>query len=116
MPLKIYYLDDESDLLEIFAETFTCTEVTVSTFSNPDQALQAIKEFPPDIVFLDYRLPNTTGDKIALQIDPRIPKALITGDLSADLKAKFDAVFIKPISQEKIELFIQSFMPKKMVA
>jgi CheY-like chemotaxis protein len=111
MPLRIYYLDDEPDLLEIFAELFGSSEVTVTTFTDPNKAVEAIMASPPDLLFLDYRLPNTTGDKIALQLDPKIPKALITGDLTLNLEAKFDAMFEKPISHQEVQKFIQSYAP-----
>jgi DNA-binding response OmpR family regulator len=104
---RVYYLDDEPDLLEMFADTFGSAEVEVTTFTDPKKAVEAIQSRPPDLLFLDYRLPNTTGDKVALLLDPKIPKALITGDLTVNVEAKFEVKFEKPIPIEKVEKFIQ---------
>ncbi|MEN9722965.1 MAG: hypothetical protein RJB38_951 [Pseudomonadota bacterium] len=108
MPLRLYYLDDEPDLLDVFSEIFACPELEIVTCSDPVRALQEIQANPPDILFLDYRLPRTTGDQIALQVDAAIPKALVTGDVRVTLQARFDAVFEKPFPVEKMQEFIQA--------
>ena len=41
MPLKIYYLDDEPDLLEIFTDTFSSDSIKVTTFSDALPAIDA---------------------------------------------------------------------------
>jgi len=108
MPLKVYYLDDELDILEIFSDEFANEDVSVTTFSDPKAAIDAIKANPPDLLFLDYRLPNTTGDQIALLLDPNIPKVLISGDPTIKLEAKFEARFGKPFSVKEMKTFIDS--------
>jgi DNA-binding response OmpR family regulator len=113
MPLKIYYLDDELELLEIFSDLFSSDDVVVTTFSDPKTAIEAIKASPPDLLFLDYRLPNTTGDQVALQIDPKIPKAIVTGDLSVTLEAKFDAKYAKPFSIKEVKAFINLYVDRR---
>ncbi len=107
MLFKIYYLDDEVDLLEMFNDTFSNNEIEISLFSEPKKAIEAIEKSPPHLLFLDYRLPNTTGDKIASQLKGDFKKALISGDLNLKLESKFDAVFEKPYPIEKIENFIK---------
>lgn len=108
--LTIIYVDDEPDLLEMFSEIFSTPDITIRGFSDPDQAIAEIKKTPVDLVFLDYRLKKTTGDKVALQIDPKIPKALITGDLQVKCEAEFKAYFEKPMKIDEIRNFISSFV------
>jgi DNA-binding NtrC family response regulator len=103
MPLKIYYLDDENDLLEMFSDTFSSANRSISTFSDPNTAMEAVRQNPPDILFIDYRLPNYTGDQIAQELDPKLPKVLITGDMQVNSKYKFLAVFEKPYRTSQIE-------------
>ncbi len=110
MQIKVYYLDDEPDLLEVFKEVFESAQVQISTFSDPNKAIAEIQARPPDILFLDYRLPNITGDEIALQLDPFMPKALISGDLDIVCQAKFVAQFSKPYKIPLIEEFISSYI------
>jgi DNA-binding NtrC family response regulator len=95
MALKVFYLDDEIDLCEIFFETFDSPEIEVKVFSEPSQILEAVQSNPPDVIFLDYRLPNTTGDLVALKMNNAIPKYLMTGELDVVTVAKFEAILTK---------------------
>lgn len=106
MPFKIYYLDDEADLLEMFVDSFADSEVAITTFTNAAEAQLAIKICPPDLLILDYRLPKCTGDQIALGLDPNLLKVLITGDLSVSPKAHFSRIFEKPYSIHEMQNFI----------
>ena len=106
MILNVVYIDDEPELLEIFVDSFGSDEIKIKTFSIPSEGIEEILRSPPDLVILDYRLPNTNGDEIALTLGPTIPKVLISGELSPELKAPFLKVLTKPIKFE----FIQSFL------
>jgi CheY-like chemotaxis protein len=104
--LKVYYLDDEPDLLEIFVDTFSSSLVEITTFTDPIKAIAVIKSSPPDLLFLDFRLPYTTGLMVAEQLDPNIPKVLVTGDMSIKPSSVFKMVCEKPINPGVIEKFI----------
>lgn len=112
MPFNIVYIDDEVELLELFKDTFESNEIIIKTFSDPVLALEYLNNHNPDLIFIDYRLPNINGDKLALKMKETIPKALITGDLSVTLQAKFEAKFDKPYNSIDIETFIE-FIRKK---
>jgi DNA-binding NtrC family response regulator len=112
MPLRVYYLDDEPDLLELFVDTFSTPEIEITPFHEAKNVLEAIRISPPDLVVLDYRLPNVNGDQIAAQIDSRIPRALITGDIQVKVESRFDAIFEKPYSTELVKKFLASFLGK----
>ena len=109
MLLNVYYLDDEPDLLESFKDTFETDSVRVTTFQHPKDCLNAISKHSPDLLFLDFRLPGVTGDKIASEISDRIPKVLVTGDLSVETSAKFVAVVHKPFDHGLVESLIHSY-------
>src|SRR4051812_18643808 len=79
--LKVLYLDDEPDICDVFSELYSNEKVSVRTFTQPTMAIEFAKSNPPDIIFLDYRLPSTNGDLVALAMDSRIPKCLISGDI-----------------------------------
>jgi len=112
MQLEVVYIDDEVDLCDMFSEAFTTPHVNITTFVDPNKALLSIAEAPPDLVFIDFRLPNTTGDKIALKIDPAVPKVLITGDLQVKVEAIFERVFYKPVNFDQLEQFLEDFFQK----
>jgi DNA-binding NtrC family response regulator len=108
MSLNICYLDDEVELLEMFSDLFSDDETIIRTFSDPKTAIDQIKLNPPDLIFLDFRLPHTNGDEVALKLDSKIPKALITGEIDVDLEANFSKIFAKPYNVEEIKSFIKS--------
>lgn len=112
MEIKIYYLDDEPALLSLFKDLFESDEVKVKTYVQVEVALDEIKKNPPDILFLDYRLPNTTAEDIVPRLSPSLPKAIITGELNVSMKSNIDAVFEKPFDVPKIEQFIQNYVNK----
>lgn len=112
MRLKVFYLDDEPLLLEVFSDLFASEEIEIRTFSDPAKALDAVRESPPDLIVLDHRLPGTTGDRIAAQMDPKIPKILVTGDLEVACGSSFVAKFYKPFELDEIRKFLQSFSDK----
>ncbi|MGE3608265.1 MAG: response regulator [Bacteriovoracaceae bacterium] len=109
MPLKVYFLDDEVDILEIFEDTYASENVQIRTFSDPQQAINEIKINRPDLLFIDYRLPNTNGDEVALQLDDSIPKVLISADYNLTPKAKFVACLIKPYKKNDILELIKRY-------
>ena len=100
---RIYYLDDEVSLLELFVDTFSLPDREITTFSDPKIAISEIQKNPPDILFIDYRLPNFTGDQIAQMLDPKLPKILITGDLNVKCVYPFIFIFEKPYKPDQIE-------------
>lgn len=102
MPLKVVYLDDEPVLCEIFSDLFSSPQIEVKTFTDPSLAIKFINENVPDVIFLDYRLPGTTGDEVAQLLPPAIPKFLITGDTKVDTKYNFAQLFHKPYKEEEI--------------
>jgi CheY-like chemotaxis protein len=112
MALKVLYLDDEPDLCNIFQEEFSSSEVQVTIFSDVQQAIEAVQQFKPDLIFLDYRLPGTTGDQVAQQMPKEIPKYLISGDQTVDSSYTFQKIFNKPVDPEVIRALFEKFSKK----
>jgi DNA-binding response OmpR family regulator len=114
MSLKILYIDDEQDLCQMFEDNFGMSnDVTIDTFTDPEKGLSALPSIEPDLIFLDYRLPNTTGVEIANRIQAKIPIALVTGELGMKLQPPFIRIFWKPFDFEEIEKFIEFFAEQK---
>ena len=112
MPIIVYYLDDEEALCENFADCFASKDVNVTTFGDPKLAIEATLKSSPNLFFIDYRLPGTTGDEFAKALDPKLPKFLITGDISVKTEYQFVRVFPKPYSEQDIAEVIKSFVGK----
>ena len=100
----------------LFVDDFATNDVHIRAFVDPETAIREIIREPPDLVFLDYRLPNTTGDEVAMKIDGAIPRALISGDLRVQPSQSFVKIFSKPYDSDEMGAFIQSYVTKKKVA
>ncbi|MBX3017580.1 MAG: response regulator [Bdellovibrionaceae bacterium] len=110
MALKVFYLDDEPDLLEMFADLFSSPEIEISTSADAVAGLKRLQSEKFDVVFLDYRLPGTTGDEIAKRIPPGPTLALITGDLAVHTDFPFKTIFSKPYKREEMLQFLRDQM------
>ncbi len=113
MPSKVYYLDDEQDLVDIFSEIFSTVDRIVKPFSDPKLFLSAVQNDPPDLIFLDYRLPGLTGDQVAKEISPAIPKVLITGEMDVQPEVEYIAIIRKPFKIEEIESLMSQVLRRK---
>ncbi len=102
MAFHVWYVDDEPDICDNFSELFSSADFLVKTFTDPKKAIEEAKRSRPDLVFLDFRMKTMTGDEVALLMDPKIPKFLVTGDISIETKYKFDRVINKPYNEKAI--------------
>ena len=87
--IEIAYIDDEAEMCLIFADNFSTSDIDISTFSDLTNIVGKVEGANPDLIFLDYRLPNTNGDTLAGVLSPSVPKVLITGDIEVQPKANF---------------------------
>jgi CheY-like chemotaxis protein len=106
---RIAYIDDEPDLCELFAEIYGSDEVAVRTYSRGEDAIRDTPLHPPDLLIIDYRLLQMTGDQLASRLDPAIPKVLITGDISVQVDYPFEMIVQKPLQRAAGEEIIGMF-------
>jgi DNA-binding NtrC family response regulator len=98
MAFKIYYLDDEVDLVNLFKAFVVGEKIEVSTFTDASEAIACCQLTPPDLMFIDYRLTDTTGDRVAAVLDKNIKKILLTGELDMAEDPLFELIIKKPFS------------------
>ena len=110
MTINIFYLDDEEGLCEIFAEILGTEQIKISTFINEHEAIAACQKKPPDLFFIDYRLPNMTGSDVAFAVDSSIEKILVTGDLLVDCSYNFNRIISKPYKFDLIARLIDTHL------
>lgn len=109
MAFTVCYLDDETDLCEVFSTFLTSLNIDVKTFTDAAEAIKYVSHSPPDLFFIDYRLKDTTGFVVATAIDPQIVKILVTGDLIAPEKDGFVDVLNKPFRLKAVASMIQKY-------
>ena len=116
MLLKVLYLDDEPDLCEIFFDEFSSEEIQILTYTDFQKAIDSAKKNPPDVIFVDFRLPRTNGDLVAQAMPGQIPKYLITGEASPATDYKFAGVFGKPFDAHAIRETMSQLITQKKTA
>ena len=67
-PLRILVVDDHLDGVHSLVKFFTLAGHIASFAINGFAAIEAAREFKPDVVILDMRLPDMTGLDVARQL------------------------------------------------
>ena len=114
-PFSIFIVDDEETIREGLTLGLE-TEYRVEAFSTAENAIEAIRETPPDLVLLDIGLPGMNGVAALEEIkvlDQNILVIMITAyeDIKTVISAMklgaYDYV-IKPIHMDGLELTIRN--------
>ncbi len=68
MKQKVLVVEDDKDIQEIIEYNFTSEGYGVITCSDGEDALDIIRHETPDLVILDWMLPNLSGSEILRQV------------------------------------------------
>lgn len=68
MPKSVYLVEDEPDLSSILGRFLNGAGYDVVAFGRGDQALEAIRQNPPDLAILDVMLPGLDGLELLRQM------------------------------------------------
>jgi len=109
--INILIVDDDPDILELLVATLQ-DEFEVTTAATGSQALAQLKRQPPNLVVLDYVLPDIQGPAIckAVRKDALLsntPILMLTGkgeieDKVGGLEAGADDYMLKPFSPQEL--------------
>lgn len=67
--LRVLVVDDEPEILALFRDTFGADDrFELETAANGYDAGRLTESFKPDVVFLDYMLPDINGDLVCKRI------------------------------------------------
>ena len=110
MPLKIYYVDDEPELCELFEDLFSDTGITITSFTDSQIALEKITLEPPDLLFMDFRMPGLNGVELAKKSSPEIKKFLISGENNLKSDYPFEKILSKPLDTVLIREIIKTYL------
>ena len=85
-PIRVLVVDDEEDSRTLLVEMLDETdEVTVAgTASSPAEAIELAKEVRPDVVLLDWIMPDGGGPKAATDIVAASPSTRVLGISAGD--------------------------------
>ena len=123
--IRVVIADDEPlirmDLKELLEESSTCKVVAEAKDGN--EAVKAVNEFMPDIVFMDIRMPNKDGIEAAKEIQAslkkRVPIIMLTAYSQPELyeeasKAGVFAYLTKPLRKADLAPAIEIAMARAL--
>jgi CheY-like chemotaxis protein len=115
---RIVIADDNEDSAESFAMLLSFSGHEVRVAHDGTAALNAVREFRPDVAFLDIGMPGLTGYEVAqaVRAEPwgsEVTLIALTGWGQPDDKlrarsAGFDRHLIKPIDPEEVDRLLLS--------
>lgn len=106
----VLIVDDEPQILSLFAEALARHGFATLTASDAATALEHVRQARPAVVFLDLKLPETDGVQIfesMLKIDPAIAVVIMTGYprdslVEAAMSLGAFACLVKPFSMGEV--------------
>lgn len=112
MDLSIYLVDDHTSILDNLIYLIEDTDLgrIVGSTTNPLLALDEISILKPDIVIIDYLMPEMDGATLAMQVRDKLPNIGIIMLTAVDEKAMvasayesgIDHYIIKPINRMEV--------------
>ncbi len=115
--LHILVVDDEPDSAELLIRMLTSRGHNVRSSSNGYEALQVLEQFsPPDLIFLDVRMPILTGNELLHILRSRHPGIRVVaqsahalpGDRERFLSEGYDDHLPKPFTGKQLESILEA--------
>jgi DNA-binding response OmpR family regulator len=119
---KVLVIDDSLMLLSFVEEILTEANYRVVTAPTAEQSLRASRDDPPDLILLDYLLPDMKGDEVSRKLlenpatadSPVIYMSGFGADLRPDRIANRNVIgFLnKPFTSDLLIKTVENHMPK----
>jgi two-component system CheB/CheR fusion protein len=115
--LRVVVIDDNVDGAESLASLLELIGHSARTAHDGPRGIEVVREFDPDVVFLDIGLPRMDGYEVARQLrrDPRHRAVLaaVSGygreaDRQKGQEAGFEYHFVKPVAFDALRAFFDS--------
>ncbi|MBU0699904.1 response regulator [bacterium] len=118
---NILFIDDDTDILEIYHLAFQNEEISIHTASNGFDACKMVEECRMDIVFIDLMMPGLNGIETLKRlkgIDPDIDVVMLTayGSVESAVEAMKEGAYDylhKPFEIDKLKTTIKNILQKR---
>lgn len=113
---RVLIVDDEVQLAEIYRAVLQSAGAKVEVAYDAADAVDLIKEFKPDIILSDIRMPEVRGDELLVALssyDPDLPVILVTGLERSKISIPKDSANLfhllhKPVDYDQLIRSVQS--------
>ncbi|RUO26109.1 two-component system response regulator [Aliidiomarina minuta] len=112
--------DDDNISLEVLKAMLSSYPLTIITAEDGEQAIQLATQEDPDLIILDYDMPNLTGADACRQLRQLsqfedLPIIALTGhqsvsELNACRTAGMDATLHKPVSPDALDSLLREHL------
>lgn len=118
-PRKILLVDDDLDHLSICKLILTNRGYNILVLWNTDVLVEVVKDFQPDLIFMDHRMPHRDGIQStkmlkANEATKNIPVVYFSGVEKAEQFAKeagADGFLPKPFNLDTLLAAINKYLP-----
>lgn len=121
--MKILVVDDEPRICEVLRMTLESDGYETGTADSGESALEALREFRPNLVFLDIRMPDMDGIQCLRrikEISPEVEVIMISGFATTDMARRsleigaFDYIN-KPLSFDHVRAVVRQITITRFV-
>ncbi len=112
---RVFVIDDEPAMGENIQRMLQSRDTAVSAFTNPEQGLEQALADPPDLLLLDIKMPQMSGEEIFARVreaHPKVPVIFLTafGSIEGAVFAMRNGAFDylqKPFKREDLLLAVR---------
>jgi two-component system KDP operon response regulator KdpE len=89
---NILVVDDEPQITRVLKTTLSSQGYAIRTASDGDEAVQIMKEWMPDLLITDLRMPHMNGLELCRYVRAKSPLPIIVLSVKGEEKIKVDAL------------------------
>ena len=122
----VLIVDDIDSNRNLIQEMLKRYNLEILNAENGQKALELIRKYPPDLVFMDIRMPVMDGYEAIRHIreDPQLAKipvvaltaSVLAQDYQAVIRAGFNAYLHKPATLRQIVMTLCNYIPYQLLA
>lgn len=117
---RVLVVEDDEEIADVLRRSLRQEGHEVRTTADGEEALQAAREFTPDLVVLDLGLPTLDGVEVCrrLREDGDVPILILTartdtGDRVEGLDAGADDYLVKPFERDELLARLRALMRRR---
>lgn len=118
MKKKIMICDDQVIILELLSHVLADDNIEVIQTSKSTELLSLIDNTEPDLLIIDFQMPNLTGDQIVRELKrsekyKQLPVIMVSASVSGEmvaLECGADAFLAKPFDLKDLYLLVEKIM------